>query len=145
MRAPTSPVTTMISSMSIVYNIVGHGRPAVSRRSKRRSGVVIALCHMSVIHSCLSVSGAGHPPVNVSNVKDLTVLAMHKRVGSEPFHLNGSPTQVRAHAEIGNGGNHGDGGGDVVEDAVGARFRGRKSDETKGRGAHYSGCSLIAM
>jgi hypothetical protein len=96
-------------------------------------------------HSCLSVRGKGHLPVNVSNVKDLTVLAMNKRVGSEKFHLNGSPTKVRAHAEIGNRGNHSYGGGDVVEDAVGARFRGRKSNETNGSDAHYSGCSLIAM
>lgn len=94
MRAPTRPVTTIISSMSMVYNIVGHGRPAVRRRSNRRNGVVVALYPKFSHHSWVDVSGEGHLPVNISNVEDLTVLAMYKRVGSKEFHFNGSPTKI---------------------------------------------------
>ena len=47
-----------------------------------------------------------------------------------------SLAEVRCHGEIGNGGNHGDGGGDIVEDPVRAWFHEGHANENKGRGSH---------
>lgn len=44
--------------------------------------------------------------------------------------------QVGSHGEIGNGSNHGDGGGDVVEDPVRSGFGEGHADEHEGRGGH---------
>lgn len=94
MRAPTRSVIIIISSMSMTYNTVGHGRSAVRRRFNRRSGVVIALYPKFSHHSWVDVSEEGHLSVDISNVEDLTVLAMYKRVGSKEFHFNGSSTKI---------------------------------------------------
>lgn len=42
-KAPTRPVMIIISSMRMVYRIVGHGRPAVKSKSKSNNGVVMTL------------------------------------------------------------------------------------------------------
>lgn len=61
----------IISSIRMVYRIVGHGRPAVKSRSMSSSGVVMTLIMSMMV--CRIVEGKKQDsPVNVSNVEDLT-------------------------------------------------------------------------
>jgi hypothetical protein len=53
---------------------------------------------------------------------------------------NRNLAQVGSHAEIGNGGNHGDGGSDVVEDAVRPWFGEGHANEEDGR-SHHDGAN----
>lgn len=59
-------------------------------------------------------------PVNVPHVEDRAVVTRHLRVGPHELYAYRCKAQVRAHAEVGNGGDQGDGSGDVVEDTIGA-------------------------
>lgn len=61
-------------------------------------------------------------PVNVANVEDLTKGAGDLGVGTNEFGANASLSQVGAHGEVGDSGDHSNGGGDVVEEAVCARL-----------------------
>ena len=49
-----------------------------------------------------------------------------------------SPAQVGTHSEVCNGGDHGDRGGDVVEDTMGSRLSQSESDEGDGGNCHDS-------
>ena len=131
-RAPTSPVTTMTSSISMVYSMVGHGRPAVRRRSKSKSGVVMALDLRFSHGTYVNESPKNNLPIDVTDVKDLAVLAMDKRVAAKELYLDWCPPEVRSHTEVSNSCNHSDCRSDVVEDPIGTLFRSRKSNEAEG-------------
>ena len=61
-------------------------------------------------------------PVNVANIEDLTQGAGDLGVGADEFRANASLSQVRAHGEISDTGDHGDSSSNVVEEAVRARL-----------------------
>ena len=61
-------------------------------------------------------------PVNVANVEDLTKSAGNLGVGTDEFRANASLSQVGAHGEVSDTGDHGDSSGDVVEETVWARL-----------------------
>ena len=75
-------------------------------------------------------------PVDVAHIEDLTVETSNARVAALELDSNAGPAKVRCHGEVCNGGDHGDRGGDVVEDAVLARLGGGKTDEGHGRDHH---------
>ena len=64
----------MISSSSKVYKIVGHGRPAVKRRSSRRRGVVMTLDVQQLADSCPKNS-TGASPIDISHIEYFAELA----------------------------------------------------------------------
>lgn len=76
--------------------------------------IVLALFNIPIMSQCL--------PVNVANVEDLTKGAGNLGIGTDELRANASLSQVGAHGEIGDAGDHGDSSGDVVEEAVCARF-----------------------
>lgn len=80
----------------------------------------------------------GDEPINVADIEDLTVPAGNDRLASNELDIDGSPAQVGSHGEVGNGGDHGDSCGDVVEDTVLARLGQAKADEDKGANGHNS-------
>lgn len=57
-------------------------------------------------------------PVDVSDVVDLTEVAANLGVAALELDGDGGPTQVGGHGEVGNGSDHGDAGGDVVENTI---------------------------
>jgi len=61
-------------------------------------------------------------PINVTNIEDLTVQACDLGVAADELDGSWCPANVGGHAEVGDGGDHGDTGGDVVEDTVLARL-----------------------
>lgn len=61
---------------------------------------------------------SGDDPIDVSNVVDFTVDTGDLGVTSQELDVDGCPAQVGGHGEVGNGGDHGDGCGDVVEDTI---------------------------
>ena len=75
---------------------------------------------------------------DISHVEDLTVRAPDDRVVARELDIDGGPAEVATHGEVGNRCNHGDGGGDVVEDTVLARLRQGETDEDEGRDGHDS-------
>ena len=62
-------------------------------------------------------------PVDVSDVEDLSHVAMNFGAGALELNLNSGPAKVGAHAEVGDARNQGDARSDVVEQAVRSRFR----------------------
>ena len=148
-KAPIRPVMIIISSIKIVYRMVGHGRPAVRSKSMSRRGVVMTLLsfHVSRLNLLVIVSTTCiYIPVNVSHIEDL---AEHARnlgvVVSDEFHLNASLAKIGAHGEIGNGSDHGDGSSDVVEHAVGARLGKGETGKDQSRGEHHGANRLHQM
>lgn len=80
-------------------------------------------------------------PVDVSHIENLagTVSKVGPGDGGViPMKLNDNRglAQVGSHAVISNGGHHGDGGGDVVEDSVRPWFGEGHANENKGRSGH---------
>jgi len=61
-------------------------------------------------------------PIDVSNVENLTEVSMDLRVAPHELRLDTSLSQIGAHGEVSDGGNHGNGCRDIVEETVGARF-----------------------
>ena len=61
-------------------------------------------------------------PVNVANVEDLTNGAGDLGIGTDEFSTDTSLSQVGAHSEVSDTGDHGDSSGNVVEKAVGTRL-----------------------
>lgn len=83
----------------------------------------------------------GDEPVDVANVEDLasavdTSAVDLGRGGTTELDNNRGLTEVRAHREVGDGGDHGDGSGDVVEEAVRARLGERQAHEGEGGSTH---------
>jgi len=81
---------------------------------------------------------SGDEPVDVTDVEDLAVDASNDTAANE-FDIDWSPSEVGAHGEIGDGSDHGDTSGDVVEDTVLTRLGQRKADE--GEGSHSHDCA----
>jgi len=73
--------------------------------------------------------GSGDDPVDVANIEDLAVKTSNLGVAADELNSNASPAKVRSHREVSDGGNHGNGCSDVVEDTLLARLGGRKSNE----------------
>lgn len=73
-------------------------------------------------------------PVNVANVEDLA----RKTIGRVAWELDidRHPTETRAHCKVGNGRDHCDCTGDVVEDAVLAWLCGRQAQECERGHSH---------
>ena len=78
----------------------------------------------------------GDRPIDVANVEDLTVIAAHDRVVAEELDLDRDEAKVAGHCEVSDGGNHGNSGRDVVEDALLARLRLRQTGEDESRDSH---------
>ena len=78
--------------------------------------------------------------VDVTDIEDLANVSGHARiVGPGKLDLNSGPAQIGAHAKVSNGGDHGNGGRDVVEDAVGARLGKGHAHEDQGSHGHDGG------
>ena len=75
-------------------------------------------------------------PIDVANVEDLTGETISSARGAEELDIDGCLAQVGSHGEVRYGGDEGDGGGDVVEDAVGAGFGEAETQEDKGGDGH---------
>jgi len=75
-------------------------------------------------------------PINVTDIEDLTVQACDLGVAADELNGSWCPANVGSHAEVGDGGDHGDTGGDVVEDAVLARLGVGETEEGDGGGGH---------
>jgi len=74
----------------------------------------------------------------IPHVEDLTVETANLRVVANELDGNASPSKVGSHGEVGNGRDHGDHGGDVVEDTVLTRLGEGKAHEGDGRSDHDS-------
>jgi hypothetical protein len=72
-------------------------------------------------------------------VEDLTVETANLGVVADELDGNAGPAKVGGHGEVGDGGNHGDHGGDVVEDTVLTRLGEGKTHEGNGRRDHDGG------
>ena len=77
-----------------------------------------------------------YSPVNVANVEDLTVDAMHNSGAALELNINWRPSQVRSHREIGDRGDQGHTSSDVVEDTIGARLCEGETHESEGCAGH---------
>ena len=75
-------------------------------------------------------------PIDVANVVDLPVGPAHDGVVALVLDGDGREAQVGAHGEVSDGGDEGDGGGDVVEDALLAGLPRREAHKDEGRGRH---------
>ena len=78
-------------------------------------------------------------------IEDLAVETSNFRVATDELDSNTSPAKVRGHGKVSNRGNHGNGGGDVVEDAVLARLGGRESNEGQCCSDHDSAHSPVPV
>jgi len=72
------------------------------------------------------------------HVEDLTVETAHLGVVADELDGNTGPAKVGSHGKVRDGGNHGDHGGDVVEDTVLTRLGEGKTHEGDGRSDHDS-------
>lgn len=81
-------------------------------------------------------------PIDISDIEDLTIDAGNLGVTSQELDGDGSPAKVGAHGEVGNGGNHGDGGRDIMEDTVCAALGETHADEDESGYGHHGGDSL---
>jgi len=81
-------------------------------------------------------------PVNVADIEDLAVEAGHFGVTSHKLDTDWRPAKVGTHGEVGDGSDHGDGGGDVVEDTVCAALGETHADEDHGGYGHHGSDSL---
>ena len=84
-------------------------------------------------------------PVDVANVKDLTEGTSNLGVATYELGCDASLSQVGAHGEVGDTGDHGNGSGNVVEEAVAARLGEGEANKGDGRNGHYSADSLATM
>lgn len=69
-------------------------------------------------------------------------MTRHLRIGTHILYANGCKAQVRAHGEVGNGGDQGDGSGDVVEDTLSTWLGESQTPEDEGRGKHHGSDGL---
>lgn len=65
---------------------------------------------------------SGEDPVNVSHVEDLSHSPANPRVASFEFHLDGRPSQIGAHAEVGDSSNESDSCSNVVKEPLSLRL-----------------------
>lgn len=82
-------------------------------------------------------------PVYISNIEDLTKVPRDLRIGPNELGFDTRLSQVCTHSEVGDGCDHGDRGGDVVENTVGARLGERETSEGDGRDEHHRADSLL--
>jgi len=75
-------------------------------------------------------------PVDVSHIEDLPDAARDLGVGADEFRGDTSLTQISTHGEVGDGGDHGDACGDVMEDAVWPWLGEGEASEGDGGGKH---------
>ena len=81
-------------------------------------------------------------PVDVANIEDLSKGARNLRIGTDELWTNTRLAQIGAHGEISDGGDHGDTGGDVVEETVCARLGEGEANEGESGDNHHSANSL---
>lgn len=87
---------------------------------------------------------AANIPVNVADVEDLTIVTSLLTRAME-LNSDGSPANVGGHGKVGDGGDKGDTGSDVVEETVLARLGGRETHEDDGRGGHGGANSPVPV
>lgn len=75
-------------------------------------------------------------PINVADIEDLAVDAVHAWVGPLEFNRNRSEAKVGCHREVGDSSDHSDTSSDVVEDALAPWLGEGKSNECKGCNGH---------
>ena len=81
-------------------------------------------------------------PVNVSDIEDFAQVPRDLRVTSHVFRLDASLSKICSHCKVCDGGDHGDGGGDIMEDAVGTRLAVGETDKDQCRHEHCRADSL---
>lgn len=85
-------------------------------------------------------------PVDIPNIEDLSDAASHLGVVvAHEFNWDPGLAQVGTHGEIGNGSDHGDGGRDVVEHAMGPGLGVGETGEGKGSDEHYRTDGLCTL
>jgi hypothetical protein len=75
-------------------------------------------------------------PVDVTSVEDLSVDASDDALTAQPFDVDGSPAEVRAHGEVCDAGDPTQAAGEVEEDAVGTLFPGGRDVDAQGGCTH---------
>lgn len=78
----------------------------------------------------------GDNPINVASIENSTIGTGHLGVTAVKLNWNRGHSQVGAHSEIGNAGDHADSSGDIVEDTLSARLPRSKSEEHDGGKPH---------
>jgi hypothetical protein len=79
----------------------------------------------------------GDEPVNVSNIEDLAHIAVNPGRAAQELDFDSGPTQVGAHAEVGDGSDQAQRGIEVVEKALAAGLEEGMDHEGEGREAHH--------
>ena len=87
----------------------------------------------------------GDEPVDVANVVDLAVNPSNLRVATDELDIDWRPAQMRSHCEVRDSGDHGDGGSDVVEDAMCAWLHQGEGDEGDGSASHHRSDSPVPV
>lgn len=65
---------------------------------------------------------SGENPVDIANIEDLANQTGDLWIRANEFHVDGSPTQVAAHGEVGDGGDEIEQGAQIEEEALLARL-----------------------
>ncbi len=91
-KAPAKPVTTMTTPRSSVTMMVCHGRAAVRQMVRRINGVVTNLVGGKVRCYVTSYQINGCLPVNVANIKDLSVSTSNKTIGTVELDIDRGPS-----------------------------------------------------
>ena len=84
-------------------------------------------------------------PVDVSNVEDLAIVASNKVALTMEFNHDRSPAQVGTHGEVCYGGDHGDRGGDIVENTICSWLSQSEADEDHGGNYHDSADGIVPV
>ena len=84
-------------------------------------------------------------PIDVSNIKNLSVNASNLWVATLKLDGNGSISKIRSHSEICNCSDKSDRGSNVVENSVSSRNCEAQPDENKGRSSHDTGDSPVPV
>ena len=71
---------------------------------------------------------APHSPIDVANIKDLAIHAVHFRVASLKLDRDRCLSQIGGHWKVRDRGDQSDGSGDIVEDAMRTRLGEGQSD-----------------
>ena len=103
----------------------------------RRGVVTTLLAVESEYHSYCFYFDRGYIPIDIAHVEDLTDVARDLGVAADELDLDTGLTEVGAHGEVGNSGDHGNGGGNVVEDTTATRLGEGETGEDHGGDEHH--------
>lgn len=84
-------------------------------------------------------------PIDVSGVKDLSVDPADNGVTAKELDIDGRPSQIGAHCEIGDAGNHTQATGEVEEHSICARLHSAQSKDSEASEAHHGADSEVPI